>query len=136
MKLSRKPLRPMRRFLDREDGSATIETVIWIPIFVWFLAFAVNTSMIFFEKNQAYRVVQDANRILSIGSFQTAQQVQDFIRSSISHITPEASVTTTISDGVVTSDVSYQVADLFLPGLIEEQLDFRIHIRAAHFVEY
>ena len=85
----------LHRFRTGEDGTATIESVLWIPIFVWILVLIVNASMIIFEKNQAYRIVQNANRILSTGYMQTEAEVESYIAAQLQDIAPSASVTTT-----------------------------------------
>ncbi len=132
----RQPTSRTSRFLRNEQGSATIETVIWIPIFVWVLALIINVSMVVFEKNQAYRVVQNANRILSTGYMQTTAEVEDFIRDKLAQIAPNASVQTTIENGVVTSNVSYQVSDMLMPAILMELADIGITISSQHFLEY
>ncbi|MGH1423502.1 MAG: TadE/TadG family type IV pilus assembly protein [Pseudooceanicola sp.] len=132
----RQPTSRTFRFLRNEQGSATIETVIWIPIFVWVLALIINVSMVVFEKNQAYRVVQNANRILSTGYMQTTAEVEDFIRDKLAQIAPNASVQTTIENGVVTSNVSYQVSDMLMPAILMELADIGITISSQHFLEY
>lgn len=126
----------LNRFFRNEDGSATIETVIWIPIFIWVMAMIINVSMIVFEKNQAYRIVQNANRILSTGYIQTEAQTEQYIANALQTIAPNATVQTTITDGVVTSNVYYQVSDLLLPVVVEQLLNVWITISAQHFVEY
>ena len=126
----------LHRFRTGEDGTATVESVLWIPIFVWILVLIVNASMIIFEKNQAYRIVQNANRILSTGYMQTEAEVESYIAAQLQDIAPSATVTTTIANGVVTSDVSYQVSDVFMPHVVTELLNVWVTISAQHFMEY
>jgi len=126
----------LSKFLRDERGSATVETVIWIPIFCWVLALIVNVSMVVFEKNQAYRIVQNANRILSTGYFQTEAEAESYIRERLADIAPQATVTTSISNGVVTSDVYYQVSDLLMPALVEQLANVWVKVSAQHFMEY
>lgn len=130
----------MKRLLHRvrtsEEGSATIETLIWLPVFVWVLVMIINASLVLFQKNQAFRIVQDANRILSTGYMQTPEETQSYIADRIGGFAPEASITTTIDDGVVTSSVIYQVTNLFMPHVIEQLADITINISAQHFMEY
>jgi len=132
----RKP--PSRKwvFWSDERGSATIESVIWLPVFVWVLALIINISMVVFEKNQTYRVIQNANRILSTGYMQSEAETEDYIRAKIAHIAPEATVTTTIVDGIVTSAVSYRVSDLLLPDVITDLANIWVNVSSQHFVEY
>ena len=124
------------RFSREDRGSATIETVIWIPIFVWVLALIINVSMTLFEKNQAYRIIQNANRILSTGYMQTAAEAEAYITDKLADIAPHATVATTIEDGVVTSKVSYQVSDLLLPHAVKDLANIWIRISSQHYMEY
>ncbi|WP_375690179.1 hypothetical protein [Pseudooceanicola sp. LIPI14-2-Ac024] len=110
--------------------------MIWIPIFVWFLALIINVSMVLFEKNQAYRVVQNANRIVSTGYMQTEEEVEDYIRERIAHIAPSATINTTIADGTVTSVVAYRVTELLLPQKMTDLANIWINISSEHFMEY
>jgi len=123
-------------FLKKEDGSATIETVIWIPIFVWVMALIINVSMVVFEKNQAYRIVQNANRILSTGYMKSESETEAYIANALTGIAPNARVETKIENGVITSNVYYKVSDLLLPVVVENLADIWINISAQHFVEY
>ncbi|WP_136634637.1 TadE/TadG family type IV pilus assembly protein [Pseudooceanicola onchidii] len=126
----------LKRFRTSEEGSATIETLIWLPIFVWVLVMILNTTLVLFQKNQAFRVVQNANRILSTGYMQTADQTRSYIADKIATFAPEALVTTSIDDGVVTSSVSYRVSTLFMPHVVDDLMDITINISSQHFMEY
>ena len=122
----RQPRGKVSRFCRDDSGTATVESVIWLPIFVWMLALVINVSMIVFEKNQAYRVLQTANRILSTA----------YIRQKSSHIAPEAVVTTRIENGVVTSELAYRVTDLLVPQALVDLANIWIRVSSQHFVEY
>jgi len=132
----RQPRVQVGKFARGEDGSATIESVLWIPVFVWLLALIVNVSMVVFEKNQAYRVVQNANRILSTGYMQSEAEAEAYIRSKIAHIAPDATVSTRIVDGLVTSEITYQVSDLLLPHVVVDFANIWIRVSSQHFMEY
>ena len=124
------------RFRSSEEGSATIETVIWIPIFVWVLVMIINVSLVLFNKNQAFRIVQNANRILSTGYMQTAAETESYISDRITSFAPGATVTTTIDNGVVTSDVSYKVSNLFMPHVVTSLMNITVSFSSQHFMEY
>ncbi|MGR3322584.1 MAG: TadE/TadG family type IV pilus assembly protein [Pseudooceanicola sp.] len=126
----------LKAFSRESSGSATIETVIWIPIFVWVLALIVNVSMIVFDKNQAYRIIQNANRILSTGFMQTEEEVEAYIVAKLADIAPDATVETIIAGGVVTSRVQYQVSDLLLPHAVTNLANVWINISSQHYVEF
>jgi len=132
----RQPRGRFSRFCRDDSGTATVESVIWLPIFVWMLALVINVSMIVFEKNQAYRVLQNANRILSTGYIQSEAETEAYIRQKISHIAPEAVVTTRIENGVVTSELAYRVTDLLVPQALVDLANIWIRVSSQHFVEY
>ena len=62
-------------FFTNEEGSATIETVIWLPIFTILLTMIINLSMVFFSESQILRVVQDGNRAFSLGRLEDGAAV-------------------------------------------------------------
>jgi len=69
--------------LRDERGSATIETVLWLPIFILFFALIVDASMVFNAQANLTRIVQDANRLCAVRQFTTAAQVQNYIASRL-----------------------------------------------------
>ncbi|WP_407492187.1 TadE/TadG family type IV pilus assembly protein [Pseudooceanicola sp. MF1-13] len=128
--------RLLHRFRTSEEGSATIETLIWLPVFIWVLVMIINVSFILFEKNQAFRIVQDANRVLSTGYMLTTAETEAYIASRLADIAPDAVVATSINDGIVTSNVSYQVSQVFMPNIVAGMVNTQVSISAQHFMEY
>ncbi|GGE34465.1 hypothetical protein GCM10011360_22900 [Primorskyibacter flagellatus] len=126
----------LHRLRSDESGSATIEAIIWIPIFVWVLVVIVNASVVLYQKNEAYRIVQNANRVLSTGYMKTEAETEAFIHDRLAGIAPEAVVTTRIVDGIVTSDVSYTLDTLFMPHVVRDLMNLNVSITAQHFMEY
>ena len=61
-----RPLSHLRCFQRSEEGTFTLEAVIWMPIFVILLAIIMNLSMVFFHESQMLRVVQDTTRAYSM----------------------------------------------------------------------
>ena len=59
----------LKRFRRDERGSATIEAVPWLPLFVIFFVMIADVSLVFFRQTEVLRVVQDGNRALSVGRF-------------------------------------------------------------------
>lgn len=100
------------------------------------LCLAADASFIFFGQNQAYRIVQDANRSLSTGRLHSAQEVEDYIKSNLSSLAPNAVVQSTISQGMVSSKVEIPSSDLVVTGLIDTLLNTTITVGSRHFVEY
>ena len=64
-------LRFARRFIRHDNGGVTIEAVLWMPVFVALLCLVADASLIFGRQAEVLRVVQDANRAMSVGKFGT-----------------------------------------------------------------
>ena len=129
-------LSKVKSFLvQKEDGSATIEAVLWMPIFVFVLALAADAAMIYGAQAQALRIVQDANRSMSIGRLRSTEETQSFIMSHLSEISPNAQVTTTVQMGVITTRVMMPASDLSVTRMIPAFADVNVGIRAQHVAE-
>ena len=125
-----------KRFVESEDGSSTIEAVLWLPVFFAFFALITDASFIFFGQNQAHRIVQDANRQLSIGRFQDADQIVAFLTSELATLSPNAEIASAINAGVVTSSVNMPASDLVAVGVFSNLVKADIYVVASHYVEY
>ena len=123
-------------FRKDEGGSATLEAVLWLPVFISFMVLAADASFIFFGQNQAYRVVQDANRNLSIGRLQSEEEVVDYVLERLSSISPNATVTAIIDGGIIASVAKIPVTDLMATSFFSAFLDVELTVGARHFVEY
>ncbi len=95
----------LSRFRREEKGIASIESLFWIPIFVFFLVMVLDVSLLFYGKALALRAVQDGNRALSVSTVGTADATEDYVEALLADLAPNAAVTTSInaSTGVVTT---------------------------------
>ena len=98
--------------MQDEEGSYTIESVIWFPIFAILLAFVMNISLVFFSESQMLRVVQDGNRALSMGRFETAEEVENYVQQQLAYLDADLVVDTQISGGFVSTNISVPASDL------------------------
>ena len=96
MRCFRQFLRPLNRFRSNEDGAATIEAVLWLPFFFMLFGALADVSMVFFNQSRLLRIVQDANRTMSIGRFTTTTQTQDYVVSRAQGFSQHASALTTV----------------------------------------
>jgi Flp pilus assembly pilin Flp len=55
----------MKRFMSREDGSTTIEFVLWLPLLVGVLMVAVDASVLYMRQSNLWQVSRDTARIVS-----------------------------------------------------------------------
>lgn len=124
-----------RRFVKSEDGSFTIEAVLWMPVFVVLLCIIADASMIFGRKAEVLRIIQDANRSMSIGKFRDVQTAMDYISVRIDGISPNALVETTVTAGVVRTVVKMPASDLTSDVPIGILDSLTVQVAAEHLLE-
>jgi len=127
--------RSVRRLLKSEDGSATFEAVLWLPVFTFVLALVVDTAPIYSSQARALRFVQDANRMMALGRFANVGQAEDFIRTSLSPMSARAIVQTRIVNGVIISRVELPAADLTATKMLSGFSSLRVGVSAQHVSE-
>lgn len=125
----------LAEFGRKEEGTATVEFVLWLPVIAFLFGLIADTAMIFGGQAQVLRVVQDANRAMSIGLVRNVDDTQSMIRAGIVGIAPNASVATTVHAGVIRSTVSIPVTDLTATGLVDSFTDFNVTVFAQHLAE-
>ncbi len=128
-------MRLVGRFRRNEEGTATVEAVIWLPFLLFLLAFIADASLIFGAKAEVLRVLQDANRATSIGRLRTSQQTIDYITVRIGGISSSAVVTSVVTAGVVSSTVVIPASDLTATGMFGGMSDFNVRVNAQHMLE-
>ncbi len=124
-------------FLSREEGTATVEAVIWVPIFAILLGIIMNLSMVFFNKSQIIRVVQDGNRAFSLGRLEDAAAVEAYIANNLSYLGSNMSIETIVSGGEIDTYFSTPAADLMpftMIGAAFVGIDIGVH--AQHLIEF
>lgn len=135
MKMHRLRRGRAERFLRDEGGAATIEAVIWVPLFVFLFAIVADLSMMFGAKAEVLRIVQDANRSLSVGKFFTTAEAEQFVEARIGQLSPNADVTTTVNNGVILTTVDMPASDLTATGFIDGIANLTIRVRSHYLSE-
>ena len=129
----------VKRFADDDRGSATIESLLWFPLFIYLLVLITDVSFIFYGKAQALRIVQDGNRSYSVGypGTSTPAETQSFIRTQLLSLDSDPTVATTYdgSTGLIETTVSLSATELMAVGFIPGFGDFEFEIRAQHYKE-
>lgn len=123
------------RFRDDERGSATIEALLWMPIFVYLLVLITDVSLVYYGKAQALRAIQDGNRALSVRFLPDEAATQDFVETRLRSHSPSVTATTSISDGIVTTSAKMPASELMAVGSIPTFGDTIILVTAQHFLE-
>ena len=98
--------------LRREDGSATVETVLWLPLFFAAFGLMTDAAMVFNGHSRVTRILQDANRNLSVGRFVDEDETETYILAALNALAPNATASTTVTAGVATSVVQVPATDL------------------------
>ena len=124
------------RFKQDQNGSATVEAVLWIPIFALVLGLLVDTSMIFHGQSKVIRVVQDANRNISIGRLTTETEVETYITDQLATFGVTPSDVTATSDGnVVLTNVTVPVSQFQILQYFTSLMNLEVDVRGAHVLD-
>lgn len=105
-------------FARCKSGAATIEAVLWMPVFIVFFGLLTDTSTIFGREAQILQIVQNANRSLAVGHFQTTAEAKIYIQNQVEVFSLHSTVAVVINKGIISSSVSLPAADLAATGLL------------------
>lgn len=127
----------LKRFKEDERGLATIESLLWMPLFFYLFILITDVSFIFYGKAQALRVIQDGNRayatnLLDLGTAE--QRILDSLNSFAPGST--ARMTYNSGTGVVTTLATMPAASLMAVGSIPNFVDMDVSITEQHYREY
>jgi hypothetical protein len=127
-------------FLRRQDGTATVEAVLWMPVFVVLIALIADGSLLFNRQAEMLRLVQDANRAYSTRQLETTDDVVTWLSEEINVDSEDVQIvsfvdTSTVPSGVIVTTVSVPASDLNAIGLIAAFRNFRMTVMAQHYIE-
>ncbi|WP_212523988.1 TadE family protein [Actibacterium sp. MT2.3-13A] len=126
----------IREIAAGEDGSSTIEAVLWLPVFIGAFCLMADAAFIFNGQTIAMRTVQDANRNMSIGRLQTTSQVEQEVVSHLSALSPNVTAQSSIVAGSVVTRVTIPSSDLVATGWLNRLMDINLVIRSEHLIEH
>ena len=112
-----------------------MELVLVLPVFLLIVALIVDSSMILFRQSQAYRVVQDANRNMSIGRFTTPEETSSFVTAALAPIAPGATAASSVSDGIVITTATMPISGIQITGLLSAFEAGSVGVTATHVLE-
>lgn len=108
-------------FLADEDGNATIEFALWVPLLVFILALMVDTTMAFARQSHIWRVATEITRSLSTG---TLKQSGVAARAAAMSQGKTAYIATAIQVGdLVTTTVSVPLMSSAFMGVLGQFSD-------------
>jgi hypothetical protein len=125
----------VKRLILSEDGSATVEAVLWLPIFFLVTMLVLDASLMFNAQSRALRMVHDTNRALAVGRILTEAEAEAQLRTRIAVISPSAIIDSRIVDGIVESTVQMPVEDISLFRAFDDFSGFNVTASSQQLVE-
>lgn len=122
-------------FSRSDDGAATVEAVLWLPLYVMLIALLADVSMMFYGQSRLLRIAQDANRNMSIGRLVSTADTENFVLARASELSPHSMAATDLTAGIITTTVSVPLVDLDLFGVAGIFSGARMTVRAEHLME-
>lgn len=125
-----------QRQITSEEGTATVEAVLWLPLFVFAFGLVFDAAVLFFSEAEAIRVVQEANRLASIGRLETVTDTESYIETHLGHLSLNAKATSSISaNGVISSVVEIPSGELRMLGFFEQLTRVELKVGASQMME-
>jgi Flp pilus assembly protein TadG len=132
------------RFAGDEDGAVTVEAVLWIPFFFFVLMLMTDTSMAFFSKAQAYRIIENGNRAFAIKANTTDTATEDWVKTQFQNQFPRAKtdpalVVDTVPDkatGTVATTLTYRARDVVMFNTLGVLGNWTMTVQAKQYVEW
>jgi Flp pilus assembly protein TadG len=124
-----------RRRLADDAGSASIEAVIWMPIFIFLIALVFDASMIFMNRAHILRAIQDGNRAYAVGRIDTLEATADAIAAGAARFGATVEPQSTRLGNVIQSVVSVRAGDLSAVGLLQPFANLQLTVFAHHLIE-
>ncbi|MCA0271567.1 MAG: pilus assembly protein [Proteobacteria bacterium] len=125
----------MRRFARKEDGAATVEAVLWLPFFLMLFGLLADVSMIFYNQSRLLRIVQDANRNMSVGRLVDSEATIEFVEAQGLSVSPNITSTSSVTAGLITTTATVPIEDLDLFGVAGVFRNVNMTVRAEHLME-
>ena len=105
-----------RRYLRDQDGTSTVEFVMWVPIFILILGLVVDICFIFLAQSRMYDVTADAARCWAIGACTQSEAEQKVARDGAFNGSAPAP-SSTINGGAVTLSASLDPSQVAIVGV-------------------
>ena len=134
--------RGLRAFRRAEDGASTIEFVLWVPLVVMILLLIVDASMIFMTRSHALSVLQETNRLYSVGQFtgdtvaDRLDEAEDYALARLTPFSSSATVVSTETDRVIRTEATLETSEIAQIGFLGAMIDTTMILVAQHRVEF
>ncbi len=110
--------------------------MLWLPLFFAAFGLMTDAAMVFNGHSRVMRVIQDANRNLSVGRLNTELETETYILTALSGLAPNATASTQIIAGVATSVVQVPATDLEILGMFSALNSLQITVTSQQYIEF
>lgn len=99
-------------FWRGEDGSPTVEFVLWFPFFIVVVMAGGHMALIFFGQAVALDAAQYATRAYSVGELSSEAEVRGYVQANLSSLSSNVTVQSSVTNNLITTYVSLPAADI------------------------
>ena len=83
MKNNKSAANCFRRFGRQENGTVTVESVIWFPIYLLILGLIFDATMLMMGKTEMWSIANDTSRLVALGRM-TESEAEDYVNNTLS----------------------------------------------------
>ena len=130
--------RHLRAYRRDEDGTASVEAVLWLPLFGLISGLLVDVTVVFHGQAEVYRVVQDANRSVSVGFLDDAAEAKTFINDRLRTLGVKPKTIETYVDpnqDFIATRVVVPASSLQLIGYFSSLMELDLEFQAVHLLD-
>lgn len=128
-------VRNLSTYLRRSDGAATVETILWFPIFIVIFGLMLDVTMLFHGQARVLMIVQEGNREYSIGNIVNEAATETYIENRLAQINIQAQATTGEIAGVARTVVRVPATEFQVLGYFNAFSGLNLTITAEHMIE-
>ena len=121
---------PFANFLKNERGTISVESVIWVPLFLVFFSMIADVANMMYSRSVATRIVEDANRLAITGWLRTDEQVKTHVTTAMKRIADAPNVQVAWNDQDLITVVTYAGNDVQPIGFLSIFTDMQLSVRA------
>lgn len=125
----------LNRFRRCDDGSFSIEGVLWVPLFVVTLAAIIDLSLVFHHRADLAHTVHQINRAVAVGQFETAEDAQAYLTERLNRYGPDASGVVSVGRDEVETRVTVPASEVSSMGSIPLFAELDLNLRYTHLLE-
>lgn len=121
-----------KRLVYDESGSVTVESVLWVPVYLLFFGLIADVSFMFHGQAKAMRIAYDGNRQASFGLLKSETAVEDMVLTRVHAFSPQATVDTAFGTDSITTTLTMPASDLMAIGSFSRIFYFNVTVTSVH----